>query len=605
MPHRRSSLPILLLIAALSFLIPAIPAGEAPTASVAGLMQECVADQETLANFYDLPGSPVRFDRLERLCADWQARLDQTDFAALNQAGRVDFILLQNDLRQTMMRLETERRKATEIAALLPFRDVICAFEQARWRGGPVDGRVAAAKLEELARQTKTLRERIEKALPAKSGDGKKEPPTPTPTATSTVTPPHPLPPVTPVLALRAAGAADELRAVLKRWFEYHDGFQPEASWWLRKPYEGAAKELEDYAKFLREDVAKQKGKDDDPLVGDPVGAAALAGEIRGEFLPYSAEELLVLGERELLWCEEEMKKAARDMGCGDDWKAALEKVKTDFVPPGGQDTLIAAIADEALAFTRSQTFATVPPICAESWRLTMTSPETQKTIPYAAYHRPEMMVAYAKEEMKGGDKLAAMRANNRAFTRLTTFHELIPGHHLQLYQAARNNPQRAAFATPFGIEGWAFYCELRFWQLGWARTPQDRIGMLFWRMNRAARIIVTLRFHLGRMTPDEMVTFLVNRVGHEPAGATAEVRRFIGGGFPPLYQASYMLGGMQLLALHDEALRSGKWNETSFNDAVLREGSIPVELLRAALLDQPLTRDTAPTWKFAGDAPR
>jgi uncharacterized protein (DUF885 family) len=196
---------------------------------------------------------------------------------------------------------------------------------------------------------------------------------------------------------------------------------------------------------------------------------------------------------------------------------------------------------------------------------------------------------------MKQEDKLMVMRGNNRAFTHLTVFHELIPGHHLQSFQAARHDQYRRGFGTPFYIEGWALYCELRFWDLGWARTPQERIGMLFWRMTRAARIIVSLKFHLGRMKPTEMVDFFVNRVGHERLGATSEVRRFIGDGFTPLYQAGYLLGGKQLLALHNEA----KLPEQQFNDAVLAAGPIPIELLRAELRQLPLAREAQPAWRF------
>ena len=216
-------------------------------------------------------------------------------------------------------------------------------------------------------------------------------------------------------------------------------------------------------------------------------------------------------------------------MGLGDDWKAALAKVKADFVPPGRQAELIAAIGREATAFAQQRQLVTVPLLCQETWGLQMMSPEALKTVPYAAYSRPQMMVAYAQQSMPQDDKLMVMRGNNRHFMRLVTAHELIPGHHLQNFYAARYNTHRAAFSTPFYVEGWAFYWELRLWDLGWAKTPEDRIGMLFWRMTRAARIIVSLKYHLGRMTPEEMVEFSMNRVGHE------KLRR--DGGGPPLHR--------------------------------------------------------------------
>ena len=105
---------------------------------------------------------------------------------------------------------------------------------------------------------------------------------------------------------------------------------------------------------------------------------------------------------------------------------------------------------------------------------------------------------------------------------------------------------------------------------------------MLFWRMTRSARVILTLKYHLGRMTPEEMVTFLIDRVGHEKLGARGEVRRFIQA--EPLYQVGYLIGGRQILALHDEMVGPGKLSERQFHDAVLKQGCMPIELLRAAL---------------------
>ena len=128
----------------------------------------------------------------------------------------------------------------------------------------------------------------------------------------------------------------------------------------------------------------------------------------------------------------------------------------------------------------------------------------------------------------------AATRGNNRCFTRIVVPHELIPGHHLQRFFADRERPYRRRFSTPFYVEGWALYWEMKLWDMDWARSPQDRIGMLFWRMHRCARIIFSLSFHLGTMTPQQCIDFLVDRVGHERDNATAEVRRSFAGMYGP-----------------------------------------------------------------------
>ena len=351
----------------------------------------------------------------------------------------------------------------------------------------------------------------------------------------------------------------------------------------------------------MKEEVAELKGKDEDPLLGDPIGRESLLRDLAREMIPYTPEELIAIGEKEFAWCEAEMRKAAQEMG-EEDWKKALARVKADFVPPGKQDDLVAQFARESIEFLKANDLVTVPPLCAEVWRISMVSPEGQKTLPYAAYSGQSVMVAYAKDEMKHEDKLMSMRGNNRHYTRIVTAHELIPGHHLQGFVAARNREYRGLFSTPFLVEGWSLYWEIRLWDLNYAKTPEDRIGMLFWRMHRCARIIVSLKFHLSQMQPKEMVDFLVERVGHEKFGATSEVRRFIEGSYSPLYQCGYMIGGMQLNALRKEIVGAGKMSDRQFNDTVLTYNSMPIELIRAGMLNLPLSRDTKSTWRFQGE---
>jgi uncharacterized protein (DUF885 family) len=200
---------------------------------------------------------------------------------------------------------------------------------------------------------------------------------------------------------------------------------------------------------------------------------------------------------------------------------------------------------------------------------------------------------------MANEEKMMTMRGNNRYFSRATVQHELIPGHHLQGFMAERYQPQRQLFQTPFYTEGWSLYWEMLLWDKGFPRTPEERIGMLFWRSHRAARIIFSLRFHLGTMTPQEAIDLLVNRVGHERANATAEVRRSFNGSYSPLYQAAYMIGGLQLRELHRELVETGKLSDRQFHDAVLEGGNIPIELVRARLMTLPLTRSYLPKWRF------
>src|SRR5213592_2169310 len=109
--------------------------------------------------------------------------------------------------------------------------------------------------------------------------------------------------------------------------------------------------------------------------------------------------------------------------------------------------------------------------------------------------------------------------------------------------------------------------------------------------MHRSARIIFSLNVHLGKMTPEQAIQFLVDTVGFERANAEGEVRRSFGGAYAPLYQAAYMIGGLELRALHQELVNSRKMTEREFHDAVLQGGPMPIAMVRARLANVPLTR--------------
>jgi len=121
----------------------------------------------------------------------------------------------------------------------------------------------------------------------------------------------------------------------------------------------------------------------------------------------------------------------------------------------------------------------------------------------------------------------------------------------------------------------------------------------LFWRMHRCARIIFSLNYHLGNWTPQQCIDFLVDRVGHERANAEGEVRRSFTAGYSPLYQVAYLTGGLQLMALKHELVDSGKMTYKQFHDAIIKENTMPIEMVRATLTNQKLERDFVTKWRF------
>jgi uncharacterized protein (DUF885 family) len=341
---------------------------------------------------------------------------------------------------------------------------------------------------------------------------------------------------------------------------------------------------------------------DNSGIPGAARGRAGLLMDLADEMIPYSPEELIALANKEFAWHEAEMKKASRQMGFGDDWKKAVEKVKGMHVPPGGQPAIVRDMLLEAVDYLRAKDLITVPQIASESFHMSMMSPEAQLSSPFFL-GGSQIIVSYPTNTMEYDARLQSMRGNNIPFSHAVAHHEMIPGHNLVGFMSARYAGYRARIggSTPFFGEGWPLYWELILYDQGFHDTPEERVGALFWRMHRCARIIFSLMFHTGQWSPQECIDFLVDRVGHERDNATAEVRRSFQGGYGPLYQAAYLLGGLQLRGLRRELVDSRQMPQKQFHDEILRQGSMPIALVRLALTKQKLTRDMTIDWKFYG----
>lgn len=574
------------------------------SSELAGIVQRFSLDNAALARRYDAYDSPDQRVRMRGFYTAWRTRLRALDFDRLTQEGRIDYVLLDNHLRYQLDLADRQDTQRAEVRPLLPFAESLLALHDARRDLETLDPQATAKSVSAITRQIDSLRTLFEPA--PRSGDSSARPRAVAPKVSRTV-------------ANRAAEHLDQLRGTISSWYRFHAGYDPLFSWWMKDPYQKLNESMTRYAATIRERVvgiprptvvaagARGSGEaapsNTGPIIGDPIGADGLAVDLRHEMIPYTAEELIAIAEREYAFSLSEIRKAAREMGFGDDWKAAMEKVKDSYVEPGKQPEMIRNLAIQAEAFFDRHDWVTIPALAREDWRMEMMSPERQRVSPF--FLGGELiLVSYPTDDMSDEDKLMSMRGNNPHFSHATVFHELNPGHHLQGFMSARHNPHRRLFSTPFWGEGNALYWEMFLYDHDFHVTPEDRIGALFWRMHRSARIIFSLNFHLGRMTPDQAIQFLVDTVNFERANAEGEVRRSFAGQYSPLYQAAYMLGGLQMRAMYKALVTSKKMTEREFHDGVLQGGAMPMAMVRARLGNLPLTRDGAAPWKFADELP-
>jgi hypothetical protein len=572
------------------------PAVATPTTNpMRSLIEHYSADRDTIESVYADPLSPASTERAARFLADSRRQLAAVEFAALDQEGKADYLLMANHLTREEHRMTLAAKLWKEVEPLLPFAPTIFALEDAKRRVELPNGEKIASQLNAMTAALAAQRKELEASLAKDS-------------ATETTRP-------TPITAWRAAGDADRLREHLHQWFDFYNGYDPSFTWWTAQPYKQVDNAMKDYAAFLREKVAgippdDKVGSPGDasaagsspgwktPIIGNPVGREALLAQLSDEMIPYTPEELIAMAKEQMVWCKQQMLEASHDLGYGDDWHKALEHVKDTYVEPGKQPQLIHDLAVEGTEFAEKNNLVTVPDLAKETWRMDMMTPERQLVNPFFT-GGDTISVSYPTDNMTFDQRMMSMRGNNPAFSHATVFHELIPGHWLQEYMNTRERPYRQLFDTGFWVEGNAFYWEMVYWDHGFHATPELRVGALFWRMHRCARIIFSLSFHLGLMTPQQAVDFLVDEVGHERDNAAAEVRRSVNGSYDPLYQCAYMLGALQFRALHHELVDSGKMTDRQYHDAILHENSMPIEILRAILTDQKLTPDFKTSWRF------
>ena len=400
-------------------------------------------------------------------------------------------------------------------------------------------------------------------------------------------------------LANFASEAAKGLQGSLKNTFDFYNGYDPLFTWWVPKTYMTVDSLLNVYAGLLKSKGKETSGQKDDGsgIIGNPIGGKELIRQLQLEFIPYTAEELVEIANKEFAYCDAELLKTSREMGFADNWKAAQEKVKNSYVAPGKQPEAMYDLYKQSVEFLKKNDLVTIPELSEETWRMSMMSPERQLVNPFFLGGEA-LIISYPTNTMDYEDKMMSMRGNNPHFSRATVHHELIAGHHLQGYMSNRNKVYRN-FSTPFWVEGNALYWELLLWDMKFPRSAEDRIGMLFWRMHRCARIIFSLNYHLGKWTPQQCIDFLVDRVGHERANAEGEVRRSFVGGYSPLYQVAYMIGGLQLYSLKKELVDSKKMTYKEYHDAIFRENALPIEMLRAILTNQDIKKDFKTTWRF------
>jgi uncharacterized protein (DUF885 family) len=163
-----------------------------------------------------------------------------------------------------------------------------------------------------------------------------------------------------------------------------------------------------------------------------------------------------------------------------------------------------------------------------------------------------------------------------------TSYHEGIPGHHLQNAIAAELDDipefRKTLWVTSYG-EGWGLYTERLADEMGLYSTPLDRMGMLAADSMRACRLVVDTGMHALGWSRQRAVDYLLENSPMHASHVAAEIDRYA---VTPGQALAYMIGRLEILRIRSEAMQrqGARFDIKGFHDAVLDSGPMPLSLL-------------------------
>jgi len=349
-----------------------------------------------------------------------------------------------------------------------------------------------------------------------------------------------------------------------------------------------AADAFDAFGAFLKEKREKATGG---YAIGETMYSALLKEK---ELLPYDAHALRERGREQYDLLASEAKRLAKEISGSDDWTGLLATLNRVHAPtPEGMRAEYAEWTERARTFLRDTGLVTLPP--GETCSVDPSPPFQRPVLAVASYSRPpaftsslagHFFVPYPPDGTSEEEIQKRLEGNCSAGIPTTAVHEAYPGHHWHLVMA-KSNPSaiRKMFNTSYFSEGWALYAERVMREQGFFTDPKAELYQYEATIFRAARIIVDTSLHLGEMSFDEAVRFMVEKANLSEPNAKAEVGRYCSW---PTQAASYLTGMLEIVDLRTRWLARRGRNDVAalreFHDRITSSGNMPTSLAERAI---------------------
>jgi uncharacterized protein (DUF885 family) len=331
---------------------------------------------------------------------------------------------------------------------------------------------------------------------------------------------------------------------------------------------------------FLRDRILPAARTGVEGLAGLPGGEACYRASILSHVgLAMTPAELHALGLAEIARTDREIAALGKTVLGTPDLASTIAKLRSDPALYFGSREELLAAAQHALDRAK-----------AAQVRFFSVLPRTDcvmREIP--AYEAPYSTIAYYRQPHYDGTKPGEYFVNTykpetrpRFELEALTWHESIPGHHLQI-ALAQEMGALPAFRKLDGstayVEGWALYTERLAEEMGLYSSDLDRIGKLSYDAWRGSRLVVDTGLHAMSWTRAQAEAYMREHTALTEVNISNEVDRYIGW---PGQALAYKVGQLEMIKLRHEAegALGAAFDVKAFHAVVLGAGAVTLPVL-------------------------
>ncbi|HUS05659.1 MAG TPA: DUF885 domain-containing protein [Bryobacteraceae bacterium] len=310
------------------------------------------------------------------------------------------------------------------------------------------------------------------------------------------------------------------------------------------------------------------------------------------ELLDIPLNKVLQIGEANLEKDYKDFLATAKKIDPG---KSPAEVMKAMSSDHPGEENLMQSAGNTLEGIRRFLVEKKIITIPSETRPVVMPTPPYARSGTFASMDTPGAYEQKAKEafyyvtppekDWTPQHKEEHLRLYNKPVMDIISIHEVFPGHFVQfLYARQFPTKTRKLVSVGTNAEGWAHYSEQMMLEQGFGGgDPKIRLAQLSEALLRDCRYVAGIKLHTQGMSVEDGAKLFVQKGFQEPANAYEEARR---GAYNPTY-LYYTLGKLQIYKLREDykKLKGNAFSLQQFHDEFVKQGSLPVKLIRQLLL--------------------